>query len=129
MQRRHHRHQQQQVVEMMVRMRYGEPTDLLAVSSVTANLHVQANGVAQFGIGPESNFEGNLVPLGAGITYEENPTISYAPVQGEKYLRELLSPMPIDLTVLLLGSLGNSPPGRDAPLREHQRHPEPRFPG
>ncbi len=99
----------QQVLAMIVRMRYGEPTDLLAVSSVTANLHVQTSALAQFGIGPESNFEGNLTPLSAGITYEENPTISYTPVQGEKYLRQLLSPLPIDLTVLLLGAVGNSP--------------------
>jgi hypothetical protein len=129
----------QQVLAMIVRMRYGEPTDLLAVSSVTANLHVQTSALAQFGIGPESNFEGNLVPLGAGITYEENPTISYAPVQGEKYLRQLLSPLPIDLTVLLLGALGNSPQAVTLLFRsingiqnldflaDASVHPDPRF--
>lgn len=99
----------QQMLAMIVRMRYGEPSGLLAVSSVTANLHMQANAGAEVGIGPDKNFEGNLTPLSAGIAYEENPTISYVPVQGQKYLRELLSPLPPDLTVLLLGALGNSP--------------------
>jgi hypothetical protein len=99
----------QQVLAMIVRMRYGEPSGLLAVSSVTANLHIQTSIGSEFGFGPDSNFEGNLTPLSAGVAYEENPTISYTPVQGEKYLRQLLSPLPIDLTVLLLGALGNSP--------------------
>jgi hypothetical protein len=99
----------QQVLAMIVRTRYGEPSGLLAVSSVTASLHVLANAGAEFGIGPDSSFEGNLVPLSAGIAYEENPTISYTPVQGEKHLRQFLSPLPIDLTVPFLGALGNSP--------------------
>ena len=99
----------QQVLGMIVRMRYGEPSGLLAVSSVTANLNIQSSIGSEFGIGSDSNFEGNLVPLSAGIAYEENPTISYAPVQGETYLRQMLSPLPIDLAILLLGALGNSP--------------------
>jgi hypothetical protein len=99
----------QQVLTMMVRMRYGEPYGLLAVSSVTANLNLKGNVGSEIGIGPDSNFEGNLTPLSAGIAYEENPTIAYAPVQGEMYLRQLISPLPIDLTVLLLGTLGDSP--------------------
>jgi hypothetical protein len=99
----------QQVLAMMVRVRYGEPSGLLAVASVTANLHIQTSFGTEIGFGPDSNFEGNLTPLSAGIAYEENPTISYTPVQGEKYLRQLLSPVPIDLTVLLLGTLGHSP--------------------
>jgi hypothetical protein len=99
----------QQVLAMIVRMRYGEPTGMLAVSSVTANLRIQATAGSEFGIGSDSNFEGNLTPLSAGMAYEENPTVSYVPVQGERYLRQFLSPLPIDLTVLLLGALGDTP--------------------
>ncbi len=99
----------QQVLAMIVRMRYGEPAGLLAVTSITANLHIQTSAGTEFGFGPDSNFEGNLTPLSAGVIYEENPTISYTPVQGEKYLRQLMSPMPIDLTVLVLGAVGSSP--------------------
>jgi hypothetical protein len=99
----------QQVLAMIVRMRYGEPTGLLAVSSITANMKVRANAGAEFGIGTESNYQGNLVPLAAGFAYEENPTISYTPVQGERYMRQLLAPVPLDLTVLLLGALRDSP--------------------
>ncbi len=99
----------QQVLAMIVRMRYGEPAGLLAVTSVTANVSLQVHADSQFGIGAQSAFEGNLVPLSAGAAYEENPTISYVPVQGEKYLRQYLSPLPLDLTVLLLSASKTSP--------------------
>jgi hypothetical protein len=99
----------QQVLAMIVRMRYGEPSGLLAVTSVTANVSLRVSADSQFGIGAESSFEGNLVPLSAGAAYEENPTISYVPVQGEKYLRQFLSPLPLDLTVLLLSASKSSP--------------------
>jgi hypothetical protein len=129
----------QQVLGMIVRMRYGEPTGLLAVTSVTANLHIQASIGSEFGIGSDENFEGNLTPLSAGLAYEENPTISYKPAQGEEYLRQLLSPLPIDLTLLVLGALGSSPPattllvksinGVQNPdfLAEGATEPDPRF--
>ncbi len=99
----------QQVLAMIVRMRYGEPSGLLAVTSVTANVSFRVSADTQFGIGAESSFEGNLVPLSAGAAYEENPTISYVPVQGEKYLRQFLSPLPLDLSVLLLSASKTSP--------------------
>lgn len=99
----------EQVLAMIVRMRYGEPTGLLAVSSVTASMSIQARAGAEFGVGPDSNFDGNLVPLSSGFAYEENPTISYTPLQGQRYMRQLLSPLPIDLTMLLLRTLHTSP--------------------
>lgn len=99
----------EQMLAMIVRMRYEEPSGLLAVASVTANIRIRASVGAQFGYGPQSNYSGNLVPLTAGALYEENPTISYTPVQGQDYLRQFLSPLPLDLAVLLLSALGDTP--------------------
>lgn len=99
----------EQLLAMIVRMRYQEPAGLLAVASVTANVRVQTSVGADFGYGPEDYFSGNLVPLSVGALYEDNPTISYTPVQGQEFLRQALSPLPLDLTVLLLNALGDSP--------------------
>jgi hypothetical protein len=107
----------QQVLAMIVRTRYGESSGLLAVSSITANLQIQANAGAEFGLGRDTNYQGNLVPLSAGLAYEENPTISYTPVQGETYLRQLLSPLPLDLLVLTLKALQDSPQAMTLLLR------------
>lgn len=94
----------EQILELIVRARYGEPAGLLSVASVTANLRATASTAAQFGIGPSSNYNGNLVPLSLGFGYEENPTIAYAPIQGERYAKAILSPVSLDVLVLLAGS-------------------------
>lgn len=95
------RTEDEQMLLSIVKGRYGETFSLLAVSGVAANVSFGANAGAQVGIGPSSDYEGNLVPFSAGLAYEENPTITYVPVQGEKYLRQLLSPIPLDLLILM----------------------------
>jgi hypothetical protein len=73
-----------------------------SVGSVTANLRAATTTEAQFGIGTDANFKGNIVPLAVGATYEENPTITYTPVQGERYAKGILSPVDLETLVLLL---------------------------
>lgn len=94
----------EQLLTTLVNIRYGDPIGLLAVTSVTASLKFGATGGAEFGVGPTSNYSGNLVPLSAGVSYEDNPTISYSPVDGEAFVREWLSPIPIDVVVAALRS-------------------------
>lgn len=43
-------------------MCYVEPSRLLAVSGITANLNAQGSIGSEFGIGPESNLEGKPDP-------------------------------------------------------------------
>jgi len=93
----------EQTLAQIVRARYGEPAGLLAVASVTANLRAAETTNAQFGIGPSSNYSGNIVPLSVGVAFEDNPTIAYTPVQGERYAKSILSPLGLDVLVLLLG--------------------------
>ena len=115
----------EQLLAMIVRMRYQEPAGLLAVASVTANVRVQTSVSADFGYGPEDYFSGNLVPLSAGALYEDNPTISYAPVQGQEFLRQGLSPLPLDLAVLLLHALGDAPDTMTLLVKEINGVPNP----
>lgn len=94
--------QDEQILLAIVKGRYGESTTLLTVSSVVANLRFRAE------LGIEGGFNGAGAPgddlLIGGIAYEENPTISYAPVQGEDYTRQLMSPVPLDLLLPALRS-------------------------
>jgi len=96
----------EQMLLSIVKGRYGETFSLLAVSGVAANVRFRTNAGAQVGIGPSSNYDGNLVPFSAGLAYEENPTITYVPVQGEKYLRQLMSPIPLNMLVLMSRAAG-----------------------
>lgn len=92
----------EQMLLSIVRGRYGETFSLLAVSGVAANIRFKTNAGIEVGVGPNTNYDGNLVPFSGGLSYEENPTITYVPVQGEQYLRQLLSPISLDILVLFI---------------------------
>ena len=98
------RTEDEQILLSIVKERYGETSSLLAVNSVAANVRFRADAGAEVGIGPLSGYERNLVPFKAGLAYEENPTISYSPVQGEKYIQSLLSPIALDFVLMTLRS-------------------------
>ncbi len=94
----------EQVLQSIVRERYGHRLVPLTVSGVTANVRVQSSAGINAGIGPDSSFQGNLVPLSAGVLYEDNPIISYVPIDSASYLQQLLAPIPLDLSLLVLRS-------------------------
>jgi hypothetical protein len=97
----------QQLLMMVIYNRYEEEGNLLAVASVTSNVSVRASSGIQLGFGDSDDYAGNLVPFSAGSVYEENPTISYTPVAGEKYTRQLMSPLPINLLALFAGTVSD----------------------
>ena len=87
----------QQMLMVLVHNRYDETHQLLNVSSVTANVRISSQAQVQTGFGDGDDYAGNLVPFSGGFIYEENPTISYQPVSGEAYLRQITSPLPLSL--------------------------------
>jgi hypothetical protein len=97
----------QQMLMILVNNRYEERGSLLAVASVTANVSVITTAGVQLGFGDTDNYGNNLVPFNAGAIYEENPTISYTPVAGEKYARYLMSPLPLHVLAQLTGTMAN----------------------
>ena len=72
------------------------------MSAITANVRFSSTANIEIGFGPNENYLGNLVPLSGGVTYDENLAISYVPLQGEKHLRALLTPVSLDTLGLLL---------------------------
>ena len=98
----------QQMLMAIVRMRYGETISMLAVTNVTANVRFSAAAEAQFGLGPPPNYETNLIPLSTGLAFEDNPTISYVPIEGEEQFDRLMSPLPLKIVVILLSHMEHS---------------------
>ena len=86
----------QQLLNAIVRERYGQTFGMLSVSSVAANVKFRGSVGAEFRAWGSGNFTDDLVPLSLGAAYEENPTISYVPVQGEAVLRSLVTPFTIE---------------------------------
>jgi len=73
----------EQTLGLIVRLRYLDPIGLLTVANVTANLRFTEAAKSDVGFGPPSNYQGALVPFSAGVEYEDNPTISYTPIEGQ----------------------------------------------
>jgi hypothetical protein len=72
------------------------------VSSVTAGLKFTTEAKGEAGFGPRANYSGNLVPFSATFGYEDSPTISYTPVDGQAFLREWLAPITLETLALVL---------------------------
>src|SRR5215475_6585184 len=74
------------------------------MSSMVAGRTVKftADAKGEAGFGPRANYAGSLVPFSAGIGYEDNPTISYTPVDGQAFLREWLAPVMLETLALVL---------------------------
>jgi hypothetical protein len=94
----------QQMLLNIIRNRYGEATTMLTVSSVAANMTLHAEAGIALGFGPPASYAGALIPFSGSTSYDENPTISYAPVQGREALHQLFSPLPLDVIIALAHS-------------------------
>lgn len=95
----------EQFIQNIVRLHYRDPVFFLDVASVTASLKLEVNGgfdQSTLGVGPEDTT--NLVKYSLGAGYTTSPTISYAPLQGEAFVKSMLNPIPLDALFSFTGS-------------------------
>ncbi|MCX6354897.1 MAG: hypothetical protein NTZ78_08345 [Candidatus Aureabacteria bacterium] len=92
----------------LVRQKYRDTPFFLDVTSITSSetMMGKANVSADLLIDP---FSGSIIKPGLEGTYSQTPTLSYAPVQGEDFLKKLMSPIPLSTLVLLTQSGGSIP--------------------
>ena len=84
----------------LVRLKYRDNPFFLEVSAVTTQQTVQheVSASVKFASGADS-----LTPSG-GMTYKQTPTISYAPLRGDQFLKQILSPVPMEAVLILTQS-------------------------
>lgn len=92
----------EQLLLNLVRLRYRDSPYFLRVTSVTTQYVLEASASAgkTFVGGSDSDPS----DLGVGIDYTERPTVTYLPVQGEEFTRQLLLPVSLDSLFLLTQS-------------------------
>jgi hypothetical protein len=88
-----------QLLLNIARARHNQPMHFTAISSIAATYKFGAN--AGFGGALTGERGGLLVPV-VGLSVEENPTISIAPIQGEEFTQRLLTPFQEQKLTLLL---------------------------
>jgi hypothetical protein len=93
----------EQFVHNVVRLHYRDPAFFLDVANVTATLKLDMSaGLDQSEIG--LNGGSDLIKYSLGAAYTTSPTISYTPLQGEGFVKSLLSPISIETLFSLAGS-------------------------
>ena len=83
----------------IVKIRYLDAPIFMDVASVISQYALEE----EIGIGFEWD-DTNLQAIGGRAMYTDRPTISYAPLTGESYARNLLRPIPLSTTLLLIQS-------------------------
>src|SRR5262249_23252095 len=92
----------------LVRLRYGEPIYFLDINSMLSQRTLQAQGNLSWwkndlhgALGPALRtvygVDGNAsrqTTVGGNLQYSDHPGISYAPVQGEKFSQQFMTPIP-----------------------------------
>lgn len=96
--------QNEQLLLNLVRLRYLDTPQFLEVGNVTASYQFDA-GVGGSATLPEQRSPANSV-FGASVRmgWIERPTITMQPLQGERFVTQMLSPIPLETLLLLLHS-------------------------
>ena len=88
----------EQLLLNIVKLRYGDTPMFLEVSSVISSYQMQSQvsvgGLVSSDLTPGlPDTVGRSISLGGSGVYTDKPTITYAPLQGEKFTRSLLRPI------------------------------------
>ena len=96
--------QNDQFIQNIVRLHYRDPAFFLDVVSVTASLKMDLSaGLDQSAFDLNSG-GADILQFSAGGSYTTTPTISYAPLQGESFVKSVLRPIAIEDVFALSGS-------------------------
>jgi hypothetical protein len=91
----------EQLLLNLVRLKYRDTPFFMEVSNIASqfSLKSQASISAQL----ESIVE-DIFNIGASASYVESPTVSYSPLQGDKFVKNILSTIPLKTIALLFHS-------------------------
>ena len=108
---------EQQLLLNLVRLRYGEPVQWVAVSSMISkytlqgeagwsqwynNMHVFENPALRGILGGVDATPNRQNTWNTQAHYSDSPTITYAPVEGEEFSKRVLTPIPISIVLYLI---------------------------
>ncbi len=92
----------EQILLNLVRLRYGDAPYFLEATALNTQflLAPSVNAVSTF------DFDGgSIYSINGKLAYEEKPTVTYSPLRGEDFVRQILSRISLE-TILLLDSSG-----------------------
>ena len=92
-----------QMLQNLLKLRYADAPVFLDVTSVINAYSVEGNLTAGGQLARVGRGD-SFAAIEAGAAYSDKPTITYAPLSGEKFARSLMTPLPISGILFLLQS-------------------------
>jgi len=88
-----------QMLLNLVKMRYGDIPVFMDVGQVVAGYSLQRSAAATasiptFYLGPAANATTSTIGGAIGVTHNDSPTITYTPLQGERFARSMMTSIP-----------------------------------
>lgn len=92
----------EQLLLNLIRLRYRDQAYFLKINSITASMTFSGS----LGINADIDLTGagNALSPDAGISYTDRPTISFQPLQGEDFLKSVLSSIPLESLLVMTQS-------------------------
>ena len=94
----------EQLLLNLVRLRYRDPPYFLEVASVSTSFTFTASASAGASLPESPGAADNTYDVAAGLGYAERPTVTYTPLAGETFVKQLMSPIDLSTLVLLYHS-------------------------
>ncbi|MFT5041031.1 MAG: hypothetical protein ACI8TX_002002 [Hyphomicrobiaceae bacterium] len=91
----------EQLLLNLVRLKYRDTPFFLELGSISTQYTLSASLGADVDLNPG---QADDFSASSGVSYSERPTVSYAPLRGERFAKQLLSPIPVESLLLLMGS-------------------------
>lgn len=91
----------EQLLLNLVRLKYRDRPLFLEASALTTQFVFARSANASSDFGPETD---ERFGLGGRLSFEEKPTVSYTPLQGEGFVERVLTRIPLENLILLGGS-------------------------
>ena len=95
---------QEQMLMNLVRLRYQDVPVFLSVSSVLSQYVYSGNASVNGMAGRAGGASNDAIGAHAGVLYIDRPTVTYSPLSGEDFARQLLTPIPTELLFSLVQS-------------------------
>ncbi len=83
----------QQMLNNLVKIRYGDTPVFLDVTNVISQYSVQAGVNVGFGWGSVGGVGSNTQSLNANANYIDRPTVTYTPLSGQKFAQNIMTPI------------------------------------
>ncbi|MEE8264182.1 MAG: hypothetical protein V3R40_02880, partial [Gammaproteobacteria bacterium] len=94
----------EQMLLNLVRLRYRDTPIFLAVASVLQQYIYSGILEVSGAVGTAGGFGADTIGATADLVYIERPTITYAPLTGDEFAQQLLTPIPSELLFSLVQS-------------------------